>query len=295
MKSFPYLLAALLCATMAVRTISAQTTACSTATLNGKYVVSGQGDIFTPLLDVLGIIQIGQIDTTTSTVGYLWFDGNGGIVSPTSRPGVGQAAARLFQATNAGVSDTTYTVSADCSSGTIQLTSADGKQTLSYNLDPDDMTTTTGIANEAVALDADPGRDEALQLNLTVDPTGGCGTGGTFTLAGISTSGFSRGTDPLGSKVSSIVETTYLDNANFLGTEKISTNNGFSVDSFTGAYVINSDCTVNLTKNVNGTQVLGAHVIFGAPTHHPTRSIWVWQGDYFSTFSPNKDNAVHWY
>jgi len=277
MKRSFYLLIALLYVVMEVTTVTAQTTTCSNATLNGKYAVSGQGDVYSCLLGVV------CTDQTMSTVGYFWFDGNGNIASPTSGAGVGQAGARLFQATNAGVSSAmytgTYTVSSDCSSGGIQLTSANSTQTLTYNLDPDGIDT-NGLSHGAAALDAGQGRDEALQLSRTVDPVGGCGVNGTFTLAGIAIRGLSLGTDISGNKVSNMVEIIFTDSANFSGSERVSTvDRGFSSNTYTGTYIIASDCTVSLTKNVNGTEIQGAHVItgddFGSFDVHSI----VWQGD----------------
>ncbi|HLJ86956.1 MAG TPA: hypothetical protein VKZ53_09030 [Candidatus Angelobacter sp.] len=260
----------------AAATFHLQAQTCTNASLNGKYVISGQGDIFTPILELnlFGIlVQVGQTDTTTSTVGYIVADGSGNITS-----------ARLFQATNAGVSDTdlttnpgTYNIT-DCDNGTFSLTF--GSTTFNYNIDLDRVEGSAdpnpGLAHGAQALDDDAGRDEAFELSRTVDPSG-CGS--TFNLGGIRTSGTERGTSPNGDKVSAIISMDFSAAGTFSGTERKSDSGSFTNTAYTGIYTVNGDCTVTATRTIPNPGTSGAHVITGPDGRVTPIRAWIWKGD----------------
>ncbi|WP_124634207.1 hypothetical protein [Burkholderia cenocepacia] len=240
---------------------------CNNASLNGKYVLSGQGDAYNVCL--LGVLCLAH--STMSTTGYVVTDGNGNVTS-----------ARLFQATNSGVQDSgivrgagTYSVT-DCDHGTLNL--ALNGQVSTYNLDMNDVDT-GGLAHSGAVLDADTGYDEALQMVRTVDPTGtnSCGSG--FSLNGVATNGIEQGHDNFGNPVSALVSLSY-DNGVISGSEKTSTPTGFTTAAVSGTYSINADCTVLMKRTINGTLTAGAHVVTGgdpnvADPPHDT----VWQGD----------------
>lgn len=256
--------------------------ACTNASLYGKFIIAGQGDTFSGLLCGLGICT----DTTVSTVGYVWFDQNGNLASPSN---IGQPAARLFQATNTGVTDTTYTGSysvTDCDHGSLSLTPVSGGQTLTFNLSLSSVdgphSSHPNFAHTAVALDADPGSDESLKLTRTLDPFG-CGTS-SVNLGGVTTHGYERRTDPSGAKTSLIVTRTFASDGTFTGTDKRSTQGQLAEDTFTGSYTVNTDCTVQVTETVNNATVQGAHIL---TTTYEISSFnsdpWVWQGDGLET------------
>ncbi|QRR11824.1 hypothetical protein FPJ27_37130 (plasmid) [Burkholderia sp. MS455] len=243
---------------------------CNNASLNGKYVLSGQGDAYNVCL--LGILCLAH--STMSTTGYVVADGNGNITS-----------ARLFQATNSGVQDSgivqsagTYAIT-DCGNGTLNLTL--NGQASTYNLDVNDVDT-GGLAHSGAVLDADAGYDEALQMVRTVDPLGANACGSGFSLNGIATNGIEQGHDTLGNPVSTIESLTY-NNGAISGTEKTSTPTGFTTAAISGTYSINSDCTVRLTRTIKGVTTAGVHVVTGGdPNVAELPHVTVWQGDWIA-------------
>ncbi|MEF9388622.1 hypothetical protein V4890_23815 [Ralstonia solanacearum species complex bacterium KE056] len=250
-----------------VHTAWAQT--CNNASLNGKYVLDGQGDTYQTC--ILGVLCTQH--STLSTTGYVVADGNGNITS-----------ARLFEATNSGVQDTgivqgagTYSVT-NCDSGTLNL--ALNGQSMTFNMDVDEVDA-NGLAHSAAALDGDAGYDEALRMIRTVDPTGAlaCSTG--TTLNGRQTNGIERGHDTSGNPRSSL---TYLNfnGGSITGGEKIGTPTGFTTSAISGTYTMNADCSVVMTRVVNGVTTAGAHIVSGGDSSAPARHSFAWQGDYMS-------------
>ncbi|WP_124633494.1 hypothetical protein [Burkholderia cenocepacia] len=240
---------------------------CNNASLNGKYVISGQGDAFNAC--ILGLVCLGH--ATVSSTGYIVADGNGNITS-----------ARLFQAINSGVQDTgivsnagTYSIT-DCDNGALKLIFNGGVST--YNVDIGNIDP-AGVAHSGVVLDADPGYDESFQLIRTVDPTGANACGGGLSLNGISVDGIEQGHDSVGNPVSAIVSMT-LGGGNLFGSERKASQNGFIASPITGTYVINPDCSILLTRTINGITMAGAHVVTGIdPAAPDLQTVVVWQGD----------------
>ncbi|WP_434113517.1 hypothetical protein [Paraburkholderia caffeinilytica] len=242
---------------------------CGNASLNGKYVLSGQGDMYN--VCILGGICLAH--STVSSTGYIVADGNGNITS-----------ARLFQATNSGVQDTgivnksagTYSVS-DCNNGTLSLTL--NGQVFMFTLEVNDVDA-NGLAHSGEVLDADSGHDESLQMVRTVDPAGtnACGSG--FSLNGIVTNGIERGHDNVGNPVSGVVSEVF-NNGALSGTEKKSSPSGSTTAAISGTYTINPDCSVLMTRTINGTTKTGAHMVSGGdPAALIRQHAFVWQGDW---------------
>ncbi|MHA6907647.1 hypothetical protein ACQUJS_04295 [Ralstonia pseudosolanacearum] len=242
---------------------------CNNASLSGKYVLDGQGDTYNAC--ILGFLCVGH--NTLSTTGYIVADGIGNITS-----------ARLFEATNSGVQDSgivqsagTYSVT-DCDNGTLHLTVSG--QSMTFSIDVNDVDV-NGLAHSVAALDGDAGYDEALRMVRTVDPTGAfaCSTG--TTLNGLQSNGIERGHDTSGNPLSSL---TYLNfsGGSITGGEKVGTPTGFTTSAISGTYTMNADCSVVMTRTVNGVTTAGAHIVSGGDSGAPERHSFAWQGDYMS-------------
>jgi hypothetical protein len=246
---------------LAIGSASGHAQTCSNASLNGKYILSGQGDVYTA-----------QKDVTVSTTGYFVADGNGNITS-----------ARLFEADNSGVLDSGITPNAgsysitDCDNGTVSLTFGTRKAT--FDIDPDNVDS-SNLAHNGVMLDTDPKRNESYNLTRTVDPTGAaaCGTG--LNLTGLQTNESAKGHAPNGQALS-FLGNLIFQNGTFSGTDKQTSPNGLTTHTFTGTYSIQSDCSVLLTRTEDGVEIKGAHIVSGGDPRAKVSHSYVWQGDYY--------------